>query len=90
MNKTHILVFDVHMFEPSNWHTLTQLGKNVSPLQTTPSLHFFIILSLIPTWLVCEYPREGFLNNLTQAIMFSAVMYLQKHGIGSVFVYNVS
>ena len=91
--NTHILVFDVCMFEPTNlpkWRTLTELGKNVLPLQATPPSHFFIFSSLIPTQLVCACQWEGHLNNLIQAIMFSAVMRLQKRGIRLIFVYNIS
>ena len=72
------------------WHTLRKLGKNVLPLQATPPSRFLILSSLIPMRLACECLWEGHLNNLTQAIMFSAVMYLQKQGIRLIFVCNIS
>jgi len=54
------------------------------------AVNVLILLSLIPMRLTCECPWEGHLNNLTQAIMFSAVMYLQKQGIRLIFVCNIS
>jgi len=68
---------------------LIELGKNILPLQAIPSSHFLIFLSLISTRLACAYAWDGHLD-LTQAIMFSAVMHLQKQSIRLIFVYNVS